>query len=84
MHKNLSTYTGSGLCYRASWASQLVLVVKNPSANAGDARNMGSIPGLGRFPGAGNGNPLQYSRLENSIDIGTWSAIVHGVAKRWA
>ena len=84
MHKNLSTYTGSGLCYRASCASQLVLVVKNPSANAGDARNMGLIPGLGRFPGAGNGNPLQYSRLENSIDIGTWSAIVHGVAKRWA
>ena len=56
-------------------------VVKNPPANAGDARNMGLIPGLGRFPGAGNGNPLQYSRLENSIDIGTWSAIVHGVTK---
>ena len=84
MHKNLSTYTGSDLCYCAARASQVVLVVKKPPANAGDARDTDSIPGLGRFPGAGNGNPLQYSRLENSIDIGTWSAIVHGVAKRRA
>ena len=41
-------------------ASQVALVVKNPPANAGDSRDIGSIPGLGRFPGVGNGNPLQY------------------------
>ena len=46
--------------------------------NAGD---LGSIPGLGRSPGEGNGNPLQYSCLENSMDGGAWWAIVHGVAK---
>ena len=54
-------------------------MVKNLPANAGDARNMGSIPGSGRSPGVGNGNPLQYSCLENSID--NWRATVHGVAK---
>jgi len=43
-------------------------VVKNPPANEGDARDVGLIPGLGRSPGVGNGNPLQYSCLENSID----------------
>ena len=46
-------------------ASQVALVVKNPPANAGDVRDMGSIPGLGRFPGGGHGNPFQYSCLEN-------------------
>ena len=46
-------------------------MVKNPPANAGDARDLGSIPGSGRFPGDGNGNPLQYSCLENSMDRGT-------------
>ena len=46
-------------------------MVKNPPANAGDARDLGSIPGSGRFPGEGNGNPLQYSCLENSMDRGT-------------
>ena len=55
------------------------LVVKNLSANAGDARDVGSIPGLGRSPGEGNGNPLQYSCLGNSMDRGAWWAIVHGV-----
>ena len=50
-------------------------VVKNPPANAGDTRDMGSIPGLGRFSGIGNGSPLQYSCLENSMDRGTWWAI---------
>jgi len=45
-------------------------VVKNPPANAGDARDTGSIPGLGRSPGVGNGNPLQYYRLENFMDRG--------------
>ena len=52
--------------------------IKNLPASAGDA---GSIPGLGRFPGNGNGNLLQYSYLENPMDIGTWWATVHGVAK---
>ena len=45
----------------------MVLVVKNPPANTGDIRHMGSIPGSGRSPGGGNGNPLQYSCLENSM-----------------
>ena len=56
-------------------------VVKNPPANAGDARNMGLILGLGQFPGIGNGNSLQYSCLENSMDRGAWQAIVRGVTK---
>ena len=50
----------------------MVLVVKNPPANAGDVRDTGSIPGLGRSPGEGNGNLLQYSCLENSMDRGAW------------
>ena len=56
-------------------------VVKNPPANAGDTGDMGSIPGLGRSPGRGNGNPLQYSCLGNLMDRGAWQATVHGVAK---
>ena len=47
-------------------------VVENPSANAGDAGNTGSIPGLGRSPGVGNGNPLQYPCAENPMDRGAW------------
>ena len=58
-------------------------VVKNPPANAGDIRNVGSIPGLGRFPGGGNGNPLQYSCLGNPMDRGAWWATVHETAKSW-
>ena len=57
------------------------LAVKNPSANAGDIRVTGSIPGLGRSPGGGHGNPLQYSCLENPMDRGAWWVIVHRVAK---
>ena len=53
-------------------------VVKNLPANAGD---VGSIPGLGRSPGEGNGNPLQFSCLENPMDGGIWQAIVHGIAE---
>ena len=49
----------------------MVLVVKNPPANAGDVRDAGLIPGSGRSPGGGHGNPLQYSCLENSMDRGT-------------
>ena len=55
-------------------ASQVVLVVKNLPANAGDVRYTGSIPGLGRSPGRGHGNPLQYSCLENPTDRGAWWA----------
>ena len=56
-------------------------VVKNPPANAGDVRDSGSIPGLGRSPGGGHGNPLQYSFLGNLMDRGAWRATVHWVAK---
>ena len=56
-------------------------VVKNPSANAGDTRDMGSVPGSGRSSGEGNGNLLQYSCLENSMDKRAWRATVHGVTK---
>ena len=64
-------------------ASQVVLVIKNPPANAGIVRDMGSIPGWGRSPGEGHGNPLQYSCLENPMHRGAWWAIVHSVAKSW-
>ena len=56
-------------------------VVKNLPANTGDARDTGSIPGSGRSPGVGNGNPLHYSCLGNSMDKGSWWTTVHGVAK---
>ena len=56
-------------------------MVKNLPANAGEIREVVSIPGLGRFPGGGHGNPLQYSCLENPMDRGTWPAIVHGITK---
>ena len=55
--------------------------MKNPPANAGDTRDMGLIPGLVRSPGVGNGNPLQYSCLENPMNRGAWQATVHGVTK---
>ena len=58
-------------------------MVKNLPANVGDKRDSGSVPGLGRFPGVGNGNPLQYSCLENSMDRKAWWATVHEVAKSW-
>ena len=61
--------------------SQVVLVVKNPSVNAGDIRDVSSIPGLGRSPGGGHGNPLRYSCLENPMDRGAWLATVHRVAE---
>ena len=64
-------------------ASQVALVVKNPSANAGDIRDVGSIPGWGRCPGGGHGSPLQSSCLENPMDRGAWWATVHEFAKSW-
>ena len=62
------------------WVSQVVLVVKNPPANAGDIRDADAIPGKGRSPGRGHGNPLQYSCLKNSMDRGIWRATVPRVA----
>ena len=62
-------------------ASLVALVVKNLPANAQDLRDAGSVPGLGRSPGEGNGNPLQYSCLENLMDRGAWRVIVHGVTE---
>ena len=56
------------------------LEVKTSDSNAGDP---GSIPGSGRSPGEGNGNPLQYSCLENPMDGEAWWATIHGVAKSW-
>ena len=58
-------------------------MVKNPPANAEARGDAGSIPGSGRSPGGGNGNPLQYSCLENSMDRGVWRATIHGVARSW-
>ena len=66
---------------RADGASQVALVVNNQSANAGDIRDMGLIPGSGRSPGGGHVNTLQYSCLDNSMDGGAWRATVHGVTK---
>ena len=62
-------------------APQVALVVKNPPANTGDARGEGSIPGSGRSPGGGDGNPLQHSYLGNPKDRGAWRATVYGSAK---
>ena len=62
-------------------ASQVALVVKNPYANARDMRDVGSIPGSGRSPGGGHGNPLQCSCLGNFKDRGVWWAIVYRVTK---
>ena len=56
-------------------------MVKNPPVNAGDIRDVGLIPGLGRFPGGRHGNPLQYSCLENPIDREAWRAKVHRIAQ---
>ena len=70
----IGRYRGTGL----PWSG--CLDGKESACNAGDP---GSIPGLGRSPGEGNGNPLQYSCQENSMDRGTWCATVHVVAKSW-
>ena len=59
----------------------MALMVKNVSANAGDARDVGLIPGSGRSTGGGHGDPLQYSCLENPVDRGAWQATVHEITK---
>ena len=64
-------------------STQVVLMVKNPPANAGDMRDAGVILGLGKTPGEGSGNPLQYPCLDHSMDRGAWRAMFHRVAKSW-
>ena len=59
----------------------MVVGVKNRPANAGDIRDSGLVPRLGRSPGGGHGNPLQYSCLENPMDRGAWQAAVHRVTE---
>ena len=66
-----------------TWASQVVLVVKNPLAKAGDIRDVGLIPRSGRSPGGGHSNPLQYAFLENPMNRGVWQAAVQRVAQSW-
>ena len=63
------------------WASQVVLMLKNLPVSAGDVRDTGLISGLGRSSGVGNGNPLWYSCLENSMDRGAWQTTVQGTPK---
>ena len=69
------------LLFLAASDSQVKPMVNNPLVNAGDIRDTGSIPGLGRSPGGGHGNPLQYSCLENPTDRGAWWVTVHRVTK---
>ena len=70
--------TSAQKCYRCAYGFPGDSVIKNPPANAGD---VGSMLGLERFLRVGNGNPLQYSCLENSMDSGAWGTAVYGVAK---
>ena len=78
---NLAMYLGDLLNFSEhSFPSQVALVVKNLTANAGDVRDVGLIPGSGKFPG-GYGNPRQHSYLENPLDRGARRATVHGVAQ---
>ena len=69
--------------FSISGTSKVVLVLKNQPANARDAGDSGSVPGSGRPSRGGNGSPLQYSCLGNSVGQGTWKITVHGVAKSW-
>ena len=71
----------AGTNHLLAGASQVAQLVKNLPANAEDTRDVGSIPGSGRSPGVGNGNPPQYSCLENAMDRGAWQARVRGVTK---
>ena len=75
-------FTGTCSCWRNQTTfKSRGTVVKNSLANVGESRDKGSIPGSGRSPGGGNGNPLQYFCLENLMDRRAWKATVHGVAK---
>ena len=64
-------------------ASPMAQWLKNPPANMGDVGDANLIPGLGRSPGGGHGNPFPYSCMETPMDRGTWLATVHGFAKSW-
>ena len=70
------------MMYIITRAFQVVLVVKNPAVNTEEIRDVGSVPGSGRSPGAGHGNQLQYSCLENPMYRAAWQATVHKVTKR--
>ena len=74
-------FTSFSISLYENRASQVVLVVKNPPANVGDIKDLGSIPGLGRSHRGGRGNPVQYPSLENPMDRGAWWATVHRGAK---
>ena len=71
----------SSFGFMSFWASLIARLVKNVPANAGDTRDVGSIPGLGRPPGVGNGTPLQYCCLGNPMDREAWWAAVYVVAQ---
>ena len=75
LHQTVSHFSLNSML---GWGFPGAAMVNNLSADAGNTRDVGSIPGLGRSPGEGNGNPLQYSCLENHMDRGAWWATVHG------
>ena len=75
------SHQGNGQTWDVKRTSQVVLVIKNPPANAGDIREVSLIPGWGRPPGEGHGSPLQHSCLENPMDRGAWWAMVPRVSK---
>ena len=85
----MSTYGLNTYSYALKYILYYSIIYHNGSAgeesacSAGDIGNVGSIPGLGRFPRVGNGNPFQYSCLENPMDRGAWWARVHEVTKSW-
>jgi len=82
--KNILFSSDIGLGFALlDWILNRHNILKNLPANAGDARDAGSIPGLERAPGVENGNPLQYSCLENSMDRVPWWTTVHEIAKNW-
>ena len=81
LHQWFSTRGNFAPTLRGHWASLVAQLVKNATMWETWVRDLGSIPGLGRFPGEGKGYPLQYSCLENPMDRGAWWAIIHGVAK---
>ena len=80
---SFSSSSAIPLRFTTKWGSLLTQLVKNLPAKTGDTTDKRSIPGSGRSPGERNGNPLQYSCLENSMDRGAWLAVVHGIAKSW-
>ena len=75
-------YPSIAMWYVLFWSSHVALVVKNLPAKAGDERGTDSVPELGRSPGGGHGNPLQFSFPEDPMDRGVWRAMVHKVTKR--